>query len=339
MPSGVELLLESPRLSFWGDPSLPICGGTLAYMDRFAERYLAESSDGGLSRPIVYSYLTSGMIETPELCGSSSACTRSGHVYADNSVHTHEMVHALRDLQSGASREVPFFEEGIAQLHYDVSVQWADEFSIADIPEHIDMPPSADLYDRAAHLLAYLADVSSWRVTEHLVDSAADMQDAAALDEVLMATVGIDAAELESDYSVYPRCSPLARARLLVECNEAPVPWTEAPWAATPFIVEGGADFDCSSPVAIGPRAGRFWRSYTVDVPHSGSYRLELDERTGMQIQIVVCDLACAGDPDSSHEGPNLDTVLSLSTGRHILRASRAMDDPGPIGFILKGPL
>lgn len=338
-PAGVELLFESPRLSFWQEPGLPVCGGTLAYMDRFAERYLAESSDGELSDPIVYFHLGADAIAAPELCGSASSCARSGHIYANNPVHTHEMVHALRDLQTGARREVELLEEGIAQLHYDVSVRWVDEFSVTDVLDHIDTPASPDLYDRVAHLLAYLAEESSWQATERFVDSAASMRDTASLDEALLASLGVDAAELDDDYSGYPRCSSLAVARLIVECSETPLAWTEAPWAATPFIIEGGSDFDCTASQAIGPRGGRFWRSYTVDVPQSGSYRLELDQRTGMRIQVVACDLACAGDPDSSHDGPNLDTLLSLSAGRHVFRASRALGDRGPVGFVLKGPL
>lgn len=339
IPSTAELIFEGERVSFWSEPDLEICAGTVDHLDEFARAYLEQSSDGDVSDQIVYYYLTPDTLSSPSICGSTSACTRTGHIYASNPVHTHELVHGIRDLQAHSRRTVDFFEEGIAQQHYDVAIHWEPDFSVHDIIEHVDSPPIAHIYDRSAHLLDYVTAVSSWADAERLVDSAASIEDPASLDDVLLATVGETAAEMQRGYSDHPQCSALAVSRLLAECAADPIPWNEAAWSPTPFIIEGGGDFGCDSPGAIGPRDGRIWKSYTVDVPVSAEYRIELHERSGMALQIVACELGCGDDPDFATSEPNLDTSIFLPSGRHVVRASRAVDDPGPIGFTLKGPL
>ncbi len=338
-PSGTQSVFEGTHVSLWSEPELPLCTGTPEYLDNFVGAYLKESEDGDLAHRVSYFYLEPETLAPPELCGSASACTRSGHVYAANPTHTHELVHAIRDLQEGAQRNADFFEEGLAQLHYDHSLGWDPNFAIADIPDHVRRNTPAQLYDRSAHLLSFLAIESSWSAMEHFVDSAGAIRDHAALDELLVATTNEGLDSTEDEYTAYPKCSLLAFSRLAAECDADPIAWQEADWAQTPYIIEGGGDFGCSSPDAVGPRRGRVWKNYTVDVPASGDYRLELDARDGMTIEVVSCGLGCGEDPDFVSADPNLEITLSLARGRHVLRASRKLEEPGPIGFVLKGPL
>lgn len=339
-PMPTNISVEGAFVDVGIQDELPVCGRSLEAMERFIELYTGESIHGSPGEKIRYFYVSEELIRNQELCrDAASACAYDGVVYASSLNHTHELVHAVRQRQLGGLPGMLFFEEGIAQAFFGFPISWQDEFTIYDTLDYIDDRPPAGLYERAGHLMSYIAEETSLAQMESFVDATATVVDEPGLDAVVRDVLGTDLATLDEVYSeTYPRCSPLASARLPEECDGAPLEWSQFPGSSERFIVEGGLEFDCSHPDAIGPLDGRVWRHYLVEVEEEGSYEIRLNDRVGMTLDMVSCDVGCSSDVDFSTTSPVLQEELLLGPGRYIVRASRALGDTGAIGFTLTGP-
>lgn len=319
---------------------LAVCGSSFEYVERFAMQYLVGSADGGIAEPIRYFYVDEDTVHRKDVCGASSrACTRSGVVYAQNPLHLHEMVHALRQLQFG-TRGAPgelFFEEGLAQWHSPVAVGWDETFRPADLPHVMDATVPADLYDPAAHLTSVIADDTSFEELEAFVDASAAIEVGEDLEPILSDVLGNDLADLDALYSAQPDCSPGARSRMLVECAAEPLEWAEAPWSSAPYVIQAIGALTCGDPRVIGPLDDRLWVFYAIDVTDAGVYELEVSE-PGERLQLTSCDTPCGADVDLQWDEPRR-VEIELSPARYVARISRPVGDEGGVDFQLRGPL
>ncbi len=337
-PPPADISLLRPHIEMGVEDGLQVCGWSLDYAERFIELYTRESLSGNIDVPVEYYYLNADTIHLPEICGSSSACARHGVVFAQSPVFTHEIVHAVRQLQhGGVSPGTQFFEEGIAQWHCPVGVSWDEKFSPLDLPSEVGKKMPAELYDPAAQLMSIVAAGESDDVAEALVDASAAIEVADDVELVVADVLGMSLSELSSLYDMYPNCSAGARARLLVECAEEPEVWREAPWSNAPYIVDAIGEFNCEDPRVIGPLEGRLWTFLVVEVATDGLYSLDIEE-AGQGLQLTQCDQVCGSDIDLSWEAPREEDLM-LSAGRYVARISREFGDERRVGFRLRGPL
>ena len=333
-PRPFDIVHSHPLIEVGVDPSLPVCGGSLDYIDRFAERYVDVSMHGPYDEPIQFYYVSAELAH--EICGTS-ACAGGGYAYSPHLTHTHEFVHAARQRQ-----QVPwsfrFFEEGIAQLH-DAKIRplWADGFVAADVlqfPEHL---PGSH-YDQAGHLMSYVRHRFSYHTVEMLLDEVVDVATEDELEEAFVEALGIGVEQLDADYrSQYPHCDGVGWTEMPVECADEPLPWV--------FDENGRGsiertipNFACSHPDAVGPNRDRIWTSFVVDVEKPGLHLIQVPDILGMTIEFGACELGCDRGIALQSTQEDLSRVAELPVGRHIIRLSRRLDDPGPVGFRVLGP-
>lgn len=340
-PAPADVTYASDSIEFGALEWLEVCGASLDYLDRFIELYLAGSASGPISEPIEYYYVDAATIQRGEICGTSSeACARDGVVYAPSPINTHEVVHAVRQLQHGGRFPgARFFEEGIAQLHYPAEVGWSDAFSARDLPAILAAPLPRDLYDPAANLVGVVAHEESFAVAEALVDRSGDSQEGTDIDAIVQSVVGVDLAGLDAMVSAEPHCSAAARMRMLVECAAEPVAWAEAPWSDAPYIIHAVGSLACEDPRTIGPLEGRLWTFATIDIADAGAYDLDVESEDGQRLELTACDEICGEDIDLRWEDARRQENVELAAGRIVVRLSRATGDTRGVAFQLRGPL
>ncbi|MBC8071632.1 MAG: hypothetical protein IAG13_25120 [Deltaproteobacteria bacterium] len=340
-PAPADLTYSSDALRYGAQAGFESCGWSLEYLERFIELYVAGSEDGDIEVPVEYYFVDSATIGREEVCGGGyRACARYGVVYADSPVHTHEVVHAIRHLQhGGTSPGADLLEEGIAQLHYPVAIGWDEDFRALDLPSILDAPIKAELYDSAANLLGVVAHERSFAVVEQLVDCSWTAAKAGEIEGLVEELVDVDLVGLDAMVSAYPRCSPAARMRMLVECAAEPVSWNEGPWATTPRVIHAIGSMACDDPRVLGPLDGRLWTFATIDVPTDGTYRLDVESEEGQRLEMTSCDAICGEDIDLLWDAGRREEELELSAGRAVVRLSRVLGDEREVSFRLYGPL
>lgn len=273
-PPPAEISYEGERIRIGVEDGLEVCGSSFAYLERFIDIYLASSQDGELARPIEYYFVTPTTLQT-DLCLVSSSCARGGIAYATSALHTHEVVHAIRQLQVDRRRPgISLFEEGFAQWHYPLGFGQDPAFSIAKLPQDVARKTPGEWYDPAAHALSIAASEHDLAAVEELVDRSGEAATPAELDAVVDEVLGVDLAALAAEIDASPWCSAFARARLLVECAAEPLPWEEASWSRVPFMRDA-VPMHCDDPRVIGPLDGRVWVYETIDIPRDGRYELD----------------------------------------------------------------
>lgn len=341
LPDPVEINAATTHIDWGIEDGLPVCGGTLEFVDRFVDAYLDVSGNGGLSDKIRYFYVSAETSDAEALCSSGrSACERRGTTYVKQPADLHEVVHAIRSLQADARFGMRYFEEGWAQLHTASELTWTDDVRLADSVQYADDVPPGSLYDPSAHFLSMLVDLDSRRAAERFVDATADVASVDDLDSVSREVLGLGVGELEEAYADYPTCSKLAWSESLVACSQEPLSWTEAdPEFDSPrMLLAGNGEFGCSSEEAVGPSEGRVWVTYTFDVDTAGTYELlvSMEDMPGLRTEVVSCATACTEDPDFATDLAHVRADLELAPGRYVLRQSRPYAEPGSVGFLLQ---
>ena len=332
-PRPFDIVHSHPLIEVGVDPSLPICGRSMEYIDRFVERYVDASSYGSYDEPATFYYLAPEHAE--EICGRMG-CAGGGFAYSSWLTHPHELVHVIRQHQQ-VPRSHRFFEEGAAQLH-DASIRphWPDGFEISDALQFADDVPGTH-YDQAGHLMSYVRHRYSYAAVETLLDEMADITTADEIEEGLVAALGVGIDQLETDYrETYPHCDGIGWSEMLAECSDEPLPW-EVDADGRRFIEELIPDFACEHPEAIGPAEGRVWTSFTFDIEEPEAYLVQVPGIEGMHFELGSCDLGCDRAVTLQSNYDELSIVVEFPAGRHVVRLSRKLDEPGRIGFRMLG--
>lgn len=338
-PAPAELSLFGEFVEMGVGDNLEVCGGSFEYANRFVELYL-DGSAHEFEGPIEYYYLDLETIQTPEICGPNrGGCARDGVVYAETPVHTHELVHAIRQRQPDARWGLSILEEGLAQRYLPVGFGWVDDFSPEDLPGYLSGRFPTELYDPAAQIVAVVGDAFSIRAAEDFVDATHGIEAPEDVDPVVRSSLGISLAELDGLYGTYPRCSPVARAQMLVDCAQEPLSWDESP-GGDPLVIGAIGHFTCDDSRVVGPLDERNWTSFVVDIPTDGIYHLSAQKLTELEqrLQFVSCDAICGDDIDLEWDGGNA-ADISLPAGRYLARLGRREGDAAAIGFNLRGPI
>ncbi|MEM7160540.1 MAG: hypothetical protein AAF799_47325 [Myxococcota bacterium] len=333
-PEPFEIIHTHELVEVGADPSLPICGGSLDYIDRFVEHYVDHSSLGVLDEPVRFFYVTEELAF--EICGRF-ACAGRGHAYSPWLTHPHELVHTIRHRQQQPLGH-NFFEEGAAQL-YDATVDpsWPETFTITEALQY-PQALAGSHYDQAGHLMSFVRHRWSYHAVETLLDEMVDVTTEPELEDGLVEALGIGIDQLDADYREhYPRCDGIGWREMPIECSSDPLPWVRDE-NGRGSIDRDIPDFACGHPDAIGPAEGRVWTSFTFDVEEPGEHLIQIPDIAGMSLELGSCDLGCDLGVAQWSDREDFGTILELPAGRHVLRLSRALDDPGPVGFHLLGP-
>ncbi len=327
------------------------CGGSRAFLDRFADALIDEQGleveEGRKAR--IY-LLTPEELEDLEFCPSGTVCGYGRFAYTDQALDKHELVHAVRGAAYGTELPAPsLFEEGLATLYGGSRGRREAEgrdvlAGLAAAEDGVNGRISTRWYPVGADFMDFLARRSSYRVLSEFLEglvSATKPADVAASFEEFFGSSLDDA--VESFQADFPDCTEISRTRLLVECAREPLLFDEYGRLEPVF------DLRCDDEQVLGPFGGKMWRTFTFEVDTSTSIRFrapydaEGDDLSlacpRTDLQVVDCERGCLADPElyvpwwSGANGPAsfVQETRQFEPGRYVVRLSRDVDDPGPV--------
>lgn len=293
----------------------PICGGTVAYMDRFVTSAFAVLGEAPPDDVFVrFEWLE--LDARDPLIGGGRTKTIDDHVLIQSDVYLieeHELVHAVQFSAWPSSN--PFLREGLAvfldaKRLYQQSA-WADDVSLDDVL-------AADPLTTQHYPLAWF--LVSQIVRDHGFEGLRDLWYAipagSSAGEVRLAyeqVFGRPIDTLLEDVPVEPGMDPDQATRRACDfgiCAAAETPWVGGVWTAP-------GPTDCEDdPDAVGPdgrvylsERGEVWRNSTIVMEH-GWYETEMSPSVSRGI--AGCSLRCewaatglTGSPPGYHEGPS----------------------------------
>ncbi len=274
------------------DPEDPLCGGTLAFQQRFVDEiqaFFGEPSDGRK-----FTYYLFNLNSFDELLGDDvDGVYGDGRVYAKAIPDLHEVTHAVVDLSMGNSH--PFFNEGIAEVFRDrYGGGIISGRSVEDGLQYdgIARKLPADLYGRAGHFMSYAVEMQGIEATVALLVRARPGD----LPEKLHADVeeafGLPYQVVLADYAEYPRC------------RQEEFRWPVAECAAGAFVAANhgvwtiDADLNCLRNDVLGPRVSEDWTLRTFEVTRTGLYTVSVsgDDGDFTFVELGHCSPGCASD-------------------------------------------
>jgi hypothetical protein len=153
--------------------------------------------------------------------------------------------------------------------------------------------------------------------------------DPEALDAALRELIGRGLAETISAFEDAGTCSPARWRDSTYECAVVPTtPWhDESSWRVE-------VELGCEDADAIGPREGKAWSLYALEVEHDGRHELTISsDDDSARVDLFPCGVDCFGTTPwspaaaSVAEGGNAQPYLTA--GRHWVRVSRDADAQG----------
>ena len=318
------------------------CPGTLTRLDDFtgAIKQLFEVPDTHLVQYYVYP----PPLSAHEVCpGDALGCAIDTAVHTTELFHPHEVVHAVSEAHGGMPY---FFEEGAATY-------WGKDppptrFWGLDMREVLDTHWSKRSMGRrgyalAANFTAYLFRAHGLEAYQSLVRDTSWGQSRAQFEVVFADIYGVSLDEAIEDYEEnWPYCEIADREAPFYECSR--------PATVLTGKTEFDLDISCADPEVVGPsdRLGegeaRIWRDLTVEIVSDltgvAFSAPALAEPNTVIVQVTACDSDCSGNATFTlvPDGTGIEThsnwfVFDTLPGRHVIRVSRAADDPGPVRF------
>lgn len=326
-PAPVVWVGEHVELATHGE--VDECGGSREYIDAFVGAVL---DDMGLEAEgkVRYYLLTDDELDEVGLEPRNARHALDGRVYTNVTVDTHELTHAARHLAVGFPPPgVTFFEEGLAALYQIDSLPldpdrdvMAALRSVSDLRDNMEY----EHYGVAGHFTSFLVSEHGIEPVVAFVDDQAGVTTLAQL-ETLFAEHFSESLEgaIERYRSDYPSCFHLARTRHPVECSRPPVEPDEDGYINIRY------DLTCDDPEALGPVGGWMWRSFTFDVTRADGYDVSNAIMPfDFTAELVDCARGCDGSYTWSDTGVFL-WAPDLEPGRHLVRFTRPVEQPGPV--------
>lgn len=332
------------HVEVWASEGLEVCGGNVAHMDRFVERFREVVGPRPEAEALHrYYVLDADDWEDFGWCDDLAGCTVERRtIYARRLPSRHELVHA--EIAAGGHS---LLEEGIAEVFGDGPPDaWPFGHDLADALELGDERLPFDGYERAAHFSRFLID-------RHGIDGFLRLRDATrngdgreALEHAFETTFGRPFAGELAMYDGYPAwCQNAGYRFALIEC-ELPV----TPWRSELSFVET-VDLSCADADVLGPFDGESFTFLAVEVARLDEYDIDVEAEgtDDARAWIVKCGSRCRGwpgdDPEYPLEPPQI--VIEVRTGelrqatlypgKYWIRLSRPVDSPGEVTLRLEG--
>lgn len=318
------------------------CPGTLPLLDRHVG-LLKEMFDAPADHVVTY-YLYPPPVtaHAAHACPEPlRACFTPEGVFTTDLLDLHEIVHGVQRAHGGLPH---IFSEGGAS-YWGGTVD--ADFRGLDIREVLDKLWSGGLGDRgyalAAHFTSYLIHTSGMEPYVALMRATSRNQSRKEFEQSFAHAMGMTLDDAIFDYEEqWPYCDAWATQYWFHSCAQPAL--VLPPGEDTQFDL----DISCANPVVAGPsslvsRDGvpRIWHDITIDLDRTAQFVLfdvpGPDEPNTVQVEVKPCNTDCGEAMFSTwslHPGTGFNAYsFDVVPGRHVVRVSRAADDPGPVRF------
>ena len=299
-----------------------VCAGSFEAMDRNVGRL--KSIFGSTDDPLTVYLLTQQQMSAHELCGGPG-CTIEDEVWATWVPASHELVHGTRSIVEGwdaVEGAAPALEEGLAEVLGD-RVEMSETAPIEALFDGSPYGPGH--YQRAGHFVRYLVDAFSLQSVREVVALSAGV----GLEGAFVRGFGVTLDAVLEGYADVPECERDGWRIPVLECAGAPEPWSER-WGTE--LVELSARLDCDGD-AIGPRFGRVYRTWSIEVREAGDYWLSATHdpefpADAFTVRLSRCDASCAEPSTTVLSNAYLSShaSLPLRAGTYFIEVDRALD-------------
>ena len=194
--------------------------------------------------------------------------------------------------------------------------------SVSDLRDLMD----SKHYGVAGHFTSFLVSEHGIENVVAFVDDQGGVNTIAQLDALFIQHFGEGLERAIERYrSDYPSCFHLARTRHPVECSRPPIEPDEDGYINFRY------DLTCDDPEALGPVGGWMWHSFTFDVTRADGYDVSNAIMPfDFTAELVDCERGCGGSYTWSDTGIFL-WAPDLEPGRHLVRFTRPVEQPGPV--------
>lgn len=310
-----------------------MCGGSLAYMDRYVHE-LIRIHDASPDLVVDYYWFPTNHDRIAELCSNGTACTYADAVTVTPLIpHEHELVHAVRG-EFGFSQG--FLEEGAAEVwgahndrafDYGLDVETGIELAQDDLP--------IEYYGTAGRFSAFVLSEFGLDAFVELGKMAAFESSAVEVDEAFESVIGMTASDVAESYrDASWRCGRSLYRDDSVSCAAArPL---DCSLAGDDGTLTMALDLDCASERFVGPRDGVIWSDFVVPLTSArvvsvtlSANEAELDDlglgELGL-ISVRPCGVGCEDQDGVWPMVPSFEYRLDLPAGQHLFRIEIPVD-------------
>lgn len=338
------LVERGEHVEVWASDGLEVCGGNVAHMDRFVERFREVVGP----RPEAEARHRYYVLDEEDWallgwCDDLAGCTIERRtIYARRLPSRHELVHA--EIAAGGHS---LLEEGIAEAFGDGPPDaWPFTYDVEEALDLGDARLPFEGYQRAAHFSRFLIDRYGIDGFLRLRDSTSKGEGREALARAF--EVAVDRS-LESELIAYEGyaawCQNAGYRLALLEC-ELPV----TPWRSELSFVET-VELTCAGADVLGPFDGEIFTYRALEMPLAAKLDIEVEAEgtDDARAWIVKCGSRCRGwpgdDPDYPLEPPQIAVEVRLGEpreatlypGRYWIRMSRPVGSPGALTLRVEG--
>lgn len=323
---------EGKYLRIIADADLPMCGGTVAYMDDFYARLATTFGAPLPSEPeIRYRWMRGEDLVTRGLCADRNGCAHWSlrHIYIDEPASGHELVHIAAGIAFGNAD--PFFNEGLAVAFEGYERRSAPTDEPAKTPlftairaRNVVLP--SEHYELAGAFTHYLGERYGLARLFEFHRATAPFDTLARTQAKFAETFGERMQDVAADFDREGRGCPPASARFKQQECSAPVLDWDGERLAAHFTV------DCEDPEVVGPIEGRRARlSRTLVVDRPGAYRVELRTEGPARARLLGCG-SCEDAVEVELDANVPLQLVELPAGRYALMVSSSVDAPAGVG-------